>query len=98
MRTIAPLAGKTNTTQTLLLAVYMAFNEKVYGLTWWLQEKTPLLNRFTKAYHLDDKIHFPSDYLDRMLEVEAAVGLKQLVRYDEIIARRRARALSYNEK
>ena len=24
-----------------LLAVYMAFNEKVYGLTWWLQEKTP---------------------------------------------------------
>ena len=80
-----------------LLAVYIAFNEKVYGVTWWLQEKTPLLNRFTKAYHLDDKIHFPPDYLDRMLEVEAAVGLKQLERYDEIIARRRANAAWYDQ-
>ena len=80
-----------------LLAVYIAFNEKVYGLTWWLQEKTPLLNHFTKAYHLDDKIHFPPDYLDRMLEVEAMVGLKQLERYDEIIARRRANAAWYDQ-
>ena len=80
-----------------LLAVYFAFNEKVYGVTWWLQEKTPLLNSFTKAYHLDDKIHFPPDYLDRMLEVEAAVGLKQLERYDEIINRRRANAVWYDK-
>jgi perosamine synthetase len=80
-----------------LLAVYMAFNEKIYGLTWWLQERTPLLNRFTKSYHLDDEIHFPPDYLDRMLDVEAAVGLAQLKKYPEIIARRRTNAAWYDE-
>ena len=40
-----------------LLAIYIAFNEKIYGLTWWLQEKTPL--NWCKSYHLDNKIHFP---------------------------------------
>lgn len=80
-----------------LLSVYIAFNKKFYRVTWWLQEKTRLLNRFTKAYHLDNKIHFPPDYLDHMLQVEAAVGLKQLERYDEIIARRRANAAWYDQ-
>jgi len=46
---------------------------------------------------LDDKIHFPPDYQDRMLEVEAAVGLAQLNRYDAIIARRRANAAWYDK-
>lgn len=80
-----------------LLAVYMAFNEKIYGFTWWLQEKTSVLNRFTKAYHLDSKIHFPPDYLDQMLDVEAAVGMAQLIRYDSIIERRRANAVRYDQ-
>ena len=80
-----------------LLAVYIAFNEKVYGLTWWLQEKTPLLNRLTKAYHLDDQIHFPPDYLDQMLNVDAAVGLAQLRQYPLIIQRRRDNALWYDK-
>lgn len=80
-----------------LLAVYIAFNEKVYGLTWWLQEKTPLLNRLTKAYHLDDQIHFPPDYLDQMLNVEAAVGLAQVRKYPRIIQRRRDNALWYDQ-
>ncbi len=80
-----------------LLAVYVAFNEKIYGLTWWLQEKTPLLNRFTKAYHLDDQIHFPPDYLDKMLDVEAAVGLKQLKKYPRIIQCRRDKARYYDQ-
>ncbi len=80
-----------------LLAIYLAFNEKIYGLTWWLQEKTPLLNHFTKSYHLDDKVHFPADYQDRMLEVEAAVGLAQLKRYNAIIASRRANAAWYDK-
>lgn len=79
-----------------LLAVYIAFNEKVYGLTWWLQEKTPLLNRLTKAYHLDDQIHFPPDYLNHMLDVEAAVGMEQLKKYPQIIQRRRDNALWYD--
>ena len=80
-----------------LLAVYATFYEKIYGLTWWLQEKTPLLNRFTKAYHLDNKIHFPSDYLDTMLDVEAAVGLEQLAKYPKIIEYRKERVKNYDE-
>ena len=80
-----------------LLAVYFAFNPKIYGFTWWLQEKTSLLNKFTKAYHLDNKIHFPPDSLDKMLPVEAAVGLVQLCRYSLIVKRRRDRAKFYDE-
>jgi len=80
-----------------LLAVYVAFNEKIYGLTWWLQEKTPLLNRYTKAYHLDEKIHFPPDYLYLMLDVEASVGLEQLKKYPDIIQRRRERVIYLNK-
>lgn len=80
-----------------LLAVYFAFNEKVYGLTWWLQEKTPLLNRLTKSYHLDDQINFPPDYLDGMLAVEAAVGLEQLKKYPRIVQRRRDNARYYDQ-
>lgn len=80
-----------------LLAIYAAFNEKVYGLTLWLQERTPLLNRFTKSYHLDNKIHFPPDYLDNMLDIEAAVGMMQLNKYPEIISRRRTNAVWYDK-
>jgi perosamine synthetase len=80
-----------------LLAAYIAFIEKVYSLTWWLQERTSLLDRLTKSYHLDDKVHFPPDYLDHMLDVEAAVGLAQLKKYPAIIERRRAQAAWYGE-
>lgn len=80
-----------------LLAVYVAFTEIIYGLTWFLQEKTPLLNRFTKTYHLDDQIHFPPDTLDKMLDVEAAVGLEQLKKYPRIIQWRREMAKYYNQ-
>jgi perosamine synthetase len=80
-----------------LLAVYLAFDERVYGLTWWLQEKTTFLNRLTKSYHLDDQIHFPPDYRDRMLDIEAAVGLEQLKKYPSIIQRRRDNANYYDQ-
>ena len=80
-----------------LLAVYVAFNETIYGLVWWLQEKTPLLNKLTKAYHLDDKIHFPPDFLEQMLDVEATVGLEQLKKYPKIIANRRKMAAWYDQ-
>ncbi|NCD09503.1 MAG: hypothetical protein EOL98_08765 [Negativicutes bacterium] len=80
-----------------LLAVYIAFNERIYGLTWWIQEKTSLLNRFTKTYHRDGRIHFPPDYLDKMLTVEAAVGLAQLKKYPQIIRRRRDNARYYDQ-
>lgn len=80
-----------------LLAVFFAFNSSIYGLVWWLQNRTPILNKLTKAYHLDNKIHFPPDFKDRMLEVEASVGLAQLVKYDEIIRKRRTKARYYIE-
>jgi dTDP-4-amino-4,6-dideoxygalactose transaminase len=80
-----------------LVAVYPAFNDSLYGLVYLLQSETPLLNALTKAYHLDDKIHFPPDSMDFMLGVEAEVGQRQLEKYDEIVTRRRESAEIYNE-
>ena len=80
-----------------LLAVYPAFNERIYGLVNWLQEETPLLDRLTKAYHLDDRIHFPPDYLDRMIELEAKVGIIQLYKYPEIVRRWQENARYYDQ-
>jgi dTDP-4-amino-4,6-dideoxygalactose transaminase len=81
-----------------LLAVYPAFNERIYGLVNWLEEETPILNRLTKAYHLDDRIHFPPDYLDLMIELEAKVGLVQLRKYPEIVRRRQENARYYDQQ
>ena len=78
-----------------LLCVYFAFNKFAYSMIHWLQHKTPFLNRFTKAYHLDNKIHFPPDFLMHMANVEAEVGLVQLKKYDEIIDSRRLMADQY---
>ncbi len=80
-----------------LLAVYPAFWDPAYGLVYWLQEHTPFLNRLTKAYHLDDKIHFPPDHLDQLTRAEAAVGSAQLGKYSRIIQRRRAIAAVYHQ-
>ena len=80
-----------------LLAIYPAFNERLYGLVNWLQEKTFVLNRLTKAYHLDDKIHFPPDYLDQMVHIEAQVGLAQLRKYPQIVRHRQENARYYTE-
>ncbi len=79
-----------------LLAAYPAFYEHVYGGVLWLEERTPLLDPFTKAYHLDNQIHFPPDYLDLMLDLEANVGLVQLRKYPEIVRRRRENATFYD--
>lgn len=80
-----------------LLAASTAFNERIYGMTWWLQERTSLLNKLTKSYHLDEKIHFPPDAFDRMLDIEAAVGLEQLKKYPQIIEKKRRTAIWYDQ-
>jgi dTDP-4-amino-4,6-dideoxygalactose transaminase len=80
-----------------LLAMYPAFDERFYGLVYWLQYQTHLLDYFTRSYHLDEKIHFPPDYMDQMLDIEAQVGLTQLQRYDAIVAARRETARYYAE-
>ena len=80
-----------------ILAVYPAFQEKLVGFVHWLGEKTPILDRLTKAYHLDEKIHFPPDYLDQMLAIEAQVGLAQLKKYSEIVHKRKEHTQYYFE-
>jgi dTDP-4-amino-4,6-dideoxygalactose transaminase len=71
-----------------LLAAYLAFQPFIYRIVYWLQEKTPYLDTLTKAYHLDEKIHFPPDHLDLMTNIEALVGIEQLKKYAYIRSRR----------
>jgi perosamine synthetase len=80
-----------------LLAIYPAFNKHVYGLVNWLEEETKLLDRLTKAYHLDERIHFPPDHLDQMLNIEAKVGSVQLRKYPEIVRQRQENAFYYDQ-
>jgi len=80
-----------------LLAAYLSFNKRIYGLINWLEESTPLLDRLSKAYHLDDEIHFPPDYLDLMSNLDANVGLAQLNKYVEIIQLRQDNAHYYEQ-
>ena len=91
-----PSRVKTMRRRLYLAAVFLAFLEPVYGATDWLQRSTPLLDRWTKAYHLDDQIRFPPDHVQAMCGVEARVGLAQLAKYDEIIRGRRACARHYD--
>ncbi len=81
-----------------LLAIYPAFNEQVYGLVNWLQDETPLLNRLTKAYHLDEQVRFPPDYAEQMAAVEAQVGLAQLPKYAQIVQQREMLARYYADQ
>jgi perosamine synthetase len=80
-----------------LFSVGAAFNESVYSAVRWVKSNTQMLNRFTTAYHLDEKIRFPPDYLDRMINLEARVGLAQLQRYDSIIEKRIETAKYYDQ-
>ena len=89
---------KTLTRRLYFLLIYIAFNNRIYKITKWLQTNTKFLHRWTQAYHLDDKIHFPPDYLDLMLDVEAAVGIEQLKKYDHIIEHRKLMARRYNHE
>jgi dTDP-4-amino-4,6-dideoxygalactose transaminase len=92
-----PTVVKSLFRRLYLLAVYPAFTDTLYGLIHWLQKETSLLNPLTRAYHLDEKIHFPPDFMDLMLNVEAEVGQRQLEKYDRVVARRREGAKYYNE-
>jgi len=81
-----------------LLAVYSAFNENLYGLINWLERETALLDGLTRAYHLDGLIHFPSDHLDQLSDLEARVGLVQLQKYRKIIHSRKIIASYYDKQ
>ncbi len=83
--------------RSYLFAIYIAFNKYIYGITCWIQKNTKLLDTFTKAYHLDDNIQFPPDYLESISNIEAAVGLVQLDKYPEIIRYRKEKAIDYSK-
>jgi len=93
-----PVWFKTIKRLAYLLATYPAFNDGMYGLVYWMQEKTAVLNSLTRAYHLDEEIRFPPDAKERSLSGEAAVGLVQLEKYDAIIQRRREIAARYHDQ
>ena len=78
-----------------LLATYAAFDRRLYGLVRWIEAETPLLDRLTKAYHLDEVIRFPPDANRLMTDVEAQVGIVQLAKYDRVVARRAEHARYY---
>ena len=79
-----------------LVATYPAFQQLPYGLVHYLQYRTTMLDRLTKAYHLDEDVRFPPDAAEQMLPIEARVGLVQLKKYDWMIERRRALAARYH--
>jgi dTDP-4-amino-4,6-dideoxygalactose transaminase len=91
----SPGAVKSLARRLYLVAAAVAFLDPVYGVTHWLQHETSLLDRLTRSYHLDNLVHFPADHLDRMTDVEAAVGMEQLRRYPAGIAHRRRNAAHY---
>lgn len=76
-------------------AAAIGFTGPMYSLVRWLQDETTLLDGLTKAYHLDDEIVMPPDFLDRMLAVEAQVGLVQVARYAGMERARVANAHHY---
>ena len=87
---------KTLSRSLYLIATAAAFSKPCYALVRWLEDETPLLDRLTKAYHLDGMIRLPPDYAEKMDEVEAQVGLAQLGRYQEFESRRRENANYYH--
>lgn len=78
-----------------LIAVFFAFKPIIYGFINWL-ERLNILDKFVKYYE-DDKIYFPSDWDVWPINYEATIGLIQLEKYDDIIAKRRAMAKEYHE-
>ena len=94
---IHPSGSKSFRRALYLTATYPAFNNTLYGFVYWLQEETPFLNSLTKAYHLDEKVHFPLDFQEHMLPIEANVGLAQLEKFPEILRARQENAEYYTE-
>ena len=92
-----PSSLKSIQRRAYLWAAAGAFTGPMYGAVQWLQRETPLLDSLAKAYHLDDVIALPPDFLDPMLAVEAEVGLAQLARYPEIERQRVENARFYHD-
>lgn len=77
------------------MAATAALSQTGLSVTDVLTSRTHLLDRWTTAYHLDDQIHFPPDADRTMTDISATIGVRQLARYDDVIALRRRNAAYY---
>lgn len=81
-----------------LLAVFIAFSSFFYSLTYYLQTRTKILKGLTDSYHLDEKIHFPEDSNDIMIDFEASIGVLQIEKYRHMIKTRQQNAAILHSK
>ncbi len=78
------------------LAAAAAYSRACYGLTWWLEHRTPILNKMTRYYD-EDRVDLPSDFRRLLTPVEAAVGCAQIKRLAEFTSRRQDIARRYRD-
>lgn len=72
------------------IAVNIAFWGPLYSSVNWLERKG-FLDRFVR-YVWDDKVRFPDDWDTAPVPIEARVGLVQLSKYPQMIAKRQEKA------
>ena len=95
--TISPASWRKEWKNRLYLpAAAMALYPPVYGAINTL-ERMGSLNRFVKYYD-EVAIDMPKDWQEGMGAVQAAVGIRQLTRYADIITRRRGTAAFYHKQ
>lgn len=78
------------------MASTLALSQFISPFTDLLSSKTRLLRNLTDAYHLDDKIRLPPNYLRKMSRLAASIGLRQIQRQDEAIQLRVSNAHWYD--
>ncbi|MCX5859525.1 MAG: DegT/DnrJ/EryC1/StrS family aminotransferase [Proteobacteria bacterium] len=78
-----------------LSLAFIALNDSLYRLVDFLEEKTSWLDFFTSDYD-ENEITMPRDYLARMVDLEARVGIEQLNKYPEILRRKEEMARYYD--
>lgn len=94
-RVSIPSIAKSAWRRAYLLGAAAAFSRAGYAATYFLQTRTPTLDRLTRAYHLDDGIRFPPDADDALAPIEARIGLSQLARYEGFVRARELQARAY---
>ncbi|MBF0477806.1 MAG: DegT/DnrJ/EryC1/StrS aminotransferase family protein [Deltaproteobacteria bacterium] len=77
------------------LAAWAAFREPWLTPVDYLEQKTSLLNCFTKQYYGLTGPSLPDDMTTRPPQFQAGLGLSQLAKYDKIIAERRRLSRHY---
>ena len=77
---------------------WCAFRKPLFWVANFLEERTGLLDHLTKYYYAKDEPRLPSDVAVRPVNLQARLGLRQLGRYDGIVAARRRVCRRYEER